>query len=298
MKNKYTYEEIEAYLLNQLSTSDRQDFEIELLVNDELQQALQEQEVEHMAMEVLLENRLRKKLKVWQAAADYEEEIETTRQPKAFDKQPSVDRINHISKIVATISLFLFLGVGVLYFMYDRSHVNEDDFSSLTLLSDGESKALIELAATYSDPINIYEITTDIRANKKIVEIAKSKLKAKKYDEAINSLMTILKEEPNNLNIQYLLGLAHYKQKKFAKAIHYFEAVATNTFEYNTQVEWYLSLAHLDTQIEWCLMLSHLGLVQKQKTIASLQEISLDKGHKYYEKAINLLTLVQNIQLI
>jgi len=70
MKNKYSYEDIEAYFLNRMSTGDREDFEIELLVNNDLQEEVKRQQVEHLAMEILLEDRLRKKMNKWQVEVE------------------------------------------------------------------------------------------------------------------------------------------------------------------------------------------------------------------------------------
>ncbi len=304
MKNKYTYNDIEAYLLNGMSSSAREDFEIELLVNKELQQAFQQQRVEHIAMEMLLENNLRKKLKIWQAtaanSAEEEHEIEATNQLYAF-------------KASTVFALLLSIGLIFLLLFGDNTNPQEpltdssapkqsspikskpqiqviqisasDNYSPIASRPIDESNSLIELADRYNVPLVIDKISTYSSAYPNQLNDAKKDLEEKKYDLAITKLNTILNKEPNNLSIQYLLGLSYYKQRKFVRAIKYLQVVSINNFSDQEQAQWFLSL-------------SHLGLLQRQSTISVLSQITLNKEHAYYDKGIELLENVENIRLL
>ncbi len=67
MKNNETYERIEAYLLREMSDTERIIFEAEMQQNSTLAKQVKAQEMEIKVMEVLVEKDLRKRLKNWDA---------------------------------------------------------------------------------------------------------------------------------------------------------------------------------------------------------------------------------------
>ncbi len=74
MKYNETYEKIEAYLRGELPEGDRILFEQEILADSRLAEQVHLQESDHLVMEVLVENDLRKRLKQWQGEKETKKE--------------------------------------------------------------------------------------------------------------------------------------------------------------------------------------------------------------------------------
>ena len=65
MSKNSTYDKIEAYLTGQLSESESLSFEQQIQNDDELAAALAFQQLEHQAMDKILENDLKDKMTKW-----------------------------------------------------------------------------------------------------------------------------------------------------------------------------------------------------------------------------------------
>ncbi len=314
MDKNSTYEQIEAYLLQKMSSSERTKFEADLLSNTDLAKQFQEQELEHKMMETLVEKDLLKNLKQWQSEEDAV--VDTPTKIKSIPAPIPLYRRRSSWAIAASILLLL----SAVFWMNQKAETDlpivdvdpktnppteiptvetttpedppkEEMVTNETPKTEKEkienitpkvetpkvekpTVNYIALANNYTDPIRF---KTNIRGEASELNNYKealSYLEQKEFELGIAKLSELLTTTPNE-NIRYNLALAYYQQKKFAQAIPFFTEVIKNEYLQMDQAQWFLALSYLQVES-----------IEKAQEI--LSEILADPDHPKYKKAVAL----------
>ncbi len=310
MDKNSTYDQIEAYLLQKMSNSERTKFEAELLSNPTLANQFKEQELEHKMMEALVEKDLLNNLKQWQS----EEDTTIEKPVKSETISAPIPRYRRRSTWAIAAAMLLLL--SAVFWLNQKADTDlpmvdidnksnppteiprQEDPPKEEILTNEtpknkEEKIIketpkvenpttekpavnyIALADNYTDPIrfetNMRGAASEVNSYKE----ALSYLEKKEFAAGIAKLSELLNASPND-NIRYNLALAYYQQKKFDQAIPFFSEVIKNEYFHIDQAQWFLALSYL-----------HVGSIDKAKEI--LSEISADRDHPKYEKAMTLM---------
>jgi hypothetical protein len=241
MNKKEIYDKIEAYLLNQMSESERSDFEKELGTNEALKKQFNQQELEHQIMEVLVEKDLRLDLEKWQK----EEDVKLQKGQKT---RPKIFYLRRASMIAVAASL-LFL-VYMFFWWNERESdsipiAKEEDHIEKSIPNereDDEEKVeknqskqknnqkeepvkdwhtpsaenkYFALAESFSQPIDFSsEAGSFTRDGLTSMDSILINLVEGKIPSAKEVLEKKLKVDSTDQNVNYYLGLVYYHEKK------------------------------------------------------------------------------------
>lgn len=244
---------IEAYLLGQMTASEAQSFEQELAQDSSLAQALKAQEMEHRAMELLLQNELRANLNAWKAEkASTAQEAAPTAQQTAPTMQ--VSRRN-FWRIAAAASVVLLIG----FFNRNLFLGNDAHNTALNALGEGLSmeRGAVRGDTQWDAAAQAYQ-RKDYRATLDALE----RLDAPEYQDQIG----LLKGE-----CQLRLG-------EYAAAIAQFKGIV-DTSKNPVYLE----------QAEWGLLLAYYSEGKHPEEVTRLRDkILADGEHPFYGKAKGL----------
>lgn len=213
MNEKYTLEELEAFLEGQLDQEARQEMEAELTSNPTLQEELEVLKISKEAIE----------LATWRSIiSKNQKEYLADREQESI---PSV-RLEHKSKnewfgrIAASLALFLVGAAAVLFFTVSPESItsNQVEYSIPVLRSADNQLEILEKAYQAGDFDQIADISERLES-----------YDAKAY---------------------FLIGLANLKEKNGAQAESYFTQIESKNLEqsennYADQVDYYLIEAYL-----------------------------------------------------
>lgn len=139
-----------------------------------------------------------------------------------FDKE--VNPIVSISRLDMPYEIFDVAGLEVVNLFYHNMFHNPDE------LSDGLD-ASIAHEAHYDPELDKAEGQKQYTYGS-YIETALELYKTKKYKESIASLEIILDQYPKDVNAEYYIGLAYYRQNKSEKAIEYLDRAQNNAIAY------------------------------------------------------------------
>lgn len=176
--------------------------------------------------------------------------------------------IKTISRLDAPYDIFSVAGLDVVNLFYHNIFHNPDE------LSEG-----LDASFAHTDE---YNATLDSEDNQKdytygsYIESALELYKTKKYKESIASLKIILDQYPKDVNAEFYIGLAYYRQNKSEKAIEYLDLAQNNAIAY----------FHDDAKLYKALSYKKKGNLKTCKKL--LQEI-IDNEGKNKKTALEIL---------
>lgn len=177
--NTNDYNQIEAYLFNLLTESERADFEEKLDTDENLQAAVNLHRLEHKAIQVLEEEKLRAQFVEWKQ--EKQAYIQTTSNAKVVDM--NTRRQSLVYRLSAAASILLFVSVGSLWFAnnnYSNSALADAAFElssntkgiENTTPSDFEFAERAFMEGRYSEVVGIYENIISTNNNPTEVHLA------------------------------------------------------------------------------------------------------------------------------
>lgn len=231
-------ENIEAYLKGRMNKVDAIRFEEEMAVNPDLQQEVEIMRAIHDATELDIEDDLRTQLH--QLAQQSKKRMRTTQIPTW-------------SQIIMAASLALILGLGINYLLSDTQGLKE--------FVSREYK-------TYNLQQTRAENNPDLTSWKKT-------LTATPRENAINSLVTYLEENPLDWNANFALADLYYQNKNISSAKLYFDKIIDGQSAiWMERAQWNRILISVET---W-----------DTRAESILNRILADTDHSYYQQALEL----------
>lgn len=294
------FDQIQAYLNDQLSSAERQAFEAQMATDPALAEEVGVHRLEREMMDMMLEDDLDNQLQAWQQ-----------------EKAQLPPRAKGSMRLWLLITIII-IGVAVLLFFILRSNSTENSQQTPSSIPKNETSQPQESEPPkkkYNGPVADTEEkpakkeTPTANRNTELIamveefggspefagslvrsaEDAESRfdsarvlIQEKRYDEAIRLLQTI----PNDnqeifLNARLNLGYLYFIQKNFKASIPHLEFVTTRKdYLYAEAAEWYLLLAYLADG-------------QRNKFDLKLASMLADAEHSYYQKANQLKVRVK-----
>lgn len=210
------FDQIEAYLNQELSETDAKAFEQAVENDTELQQAMDIHMLSRDAMDILVENDLRAELNELRAEQQTEAAPATIRQLRP--------RRRLFTQLAVAASVALAVG-----------------FFSFFWASNNYTDEAIAFAA-YDNPVQ----STTIRGNQGVQQQLKSVKNQLANQEIAAAIATLEKIEngAENSEVQYYLGHAQFLNKDYSTAAGNFQqAIAINDARYKQKAEYYLLLS-------------------------------------------------------
>jgi len=294
MMDDATYHAIERYLLGQMPADERAAFEARLAEDPVLAEQFARQQREHLAMQVLVEDRLRDKLKDWQK------------------QHPLEDSFFHRYRILLGIIIMLLLFVVILWWFLPFGQTKAPEAPKISRQAPEQpiakttppvvsadtpavlppssrmptdlAQKYLAIAAEFSEPVLFP--TTSLRSEDALpdaLDSAMLDLQARRFAGGLARLRAIPAQNPRYPDAQYFQGLAHYEQGEFGKAVNFLKIAADMPdYLYAEQAGWRLVLAYLQS-----------GQPKSGQTRA--RKIAADEGHIYQEKAQELLKRMDDL---
>jgi hypothetical protein len=264
------FDRIEEYLFDRMTTEERTLFEQEVAQSPQLADELQQQQLEHQAMELMHQADLRKQFKAWDTEGASEKKTRkivempqyqaTESREKAQNTEGGtpVRRFTIFQFAAAAAMLIAVAFVGIRLFSSDRSGTIADEFFQQT--------------------------TSTIRGNSDMpIDLVKAEdlIKKQDFQGGLTILNAINGETAQAFPDKILLlkGECQFKLKQYDAAIQTFQQVA------NTGV----SAANKE-QADWFLVLTYLakGKPSKESFDAALVNILNQPNHSFYNQAVQL----------
>ena len=273
-------EQIEAYLLGKLDTTQKALFEKRLLEEPALAQAFQLHQLEHQAMEVLLERDLRSKMDAWDAEAPT---------PPATQWKKYLWIIVLLTVALAGAGIYLLNGrtqpttpqntppaQKEVPDMANHAQPPISDTPNLpqqkTIVRNSPLIAMAERA--YSDQA----ILSQLRNTSTDPQSVAAQYASGQYVRVIHATDAVSPNAPDYLRQMEMRGHAFFHLKNYAKAATAFKILAESNKEpYAERSDWYLLLA-LAAQGE----MAKKALIQQRSKILSSTE------HSYYKPTLQL----------
>ena len=118
--------------------------------------------------------------------------------------------------------IFVIEGLDVVNLFYHNLYSNPDDLGNI-----GTDPSLSDTGTMIPGHIG-----TKNYVYGDFMQIALAQYKDKQYTKAIENLNIILEQYPKDVNAEYYIGLAYYRQNKAEKAIHFLGLAANNAIAY------------------------------------------------------------------
>ena len=259
------FDRIEDYLFGRMTTDEKATFEAQMAVNAPLADEVEQQRLEHRAMELSVQAKLRSQFAVWDEQ-DVQENASTETKIVSMDAQKNKAAVG--GKIVSRkFSIFQYAAAAAMLIAVAVVGWQILSTSSVSLFNDSFS-----------------ETTATVRGNSSSLPADLSSIESliKKQDfqnaiTAINGLSDLThKQFPDK--IQLLKGECLFKLKQYDEAIPVFQQVALNG----------VSMTNKE-QAEWLLTLTY-GASTKHKSEfeAHLTKILSNPNHSFITQARNL----------
>lgn len=244
--------QIDEYILGKLSPNEVQEFRQQLLIDSNLADEVKKREIILGGLEALGNEKMRDRI-------------------KAVRKEMLEEASNNTLGRERSRSLFIWLSAAAAIFVLY--------WAGWHFLNPATINAETIFAETYSPYLEDFG-SRGSNSTKNYLQAVTS-YEAKNYADAIPLLENILKVEPQNSEVELILGDCLLSINKTEEAIEHFNAViARKTSLYNDPAQWFLALSYLkQNKIEAC-----------QKT---LQTLIQDPQADYYKEAKALLAKIQ-----
>ena len=259
-------EKIEKYLLGKMAVEERELFEKELEQNQDLASELSVMQLEHRAMDILLQDELKTNLNAWKA----EKESRAIGEDTSEQREAKVIRGSFRGGLIKTLSIAA--GVAILV------------VSGLFLFSGGDNSQAIATdyfgQATISAVRNGQLEEKGVESNSNALKNGALSIQAKDYKQAIKTL------KPFELNADarfpLLLAEAYFHDGDYDSAITLLNGLKDRIdgpayTEYQMRAEWFLLLTYLAK-----------GGKKDSEYLKLMQKISGDDQHSFYPLAKEL----------
>lgn len=192
-QSENNFDRIEAYLLNLMTTAERQAFELELQQNPELSQELKLQKAEHLAMDMMLK-------------ADLRQSLQETLQDKTTAQDdhvaPPMKAASNTRRIMQwAAAAMVVLALGVWY-----------------LMPGGDPYAAFEGAAAYRSAATVLPDA---------LQSATKAMQAGRYREAL-AILEQTQDSTWDENIRLMRGECHFNLRELAQAETLFREILSN----------------------------------------------------------------------
>ena len=254
MHPKEDIQQIEQYLNNQLSESEKIAFETRLNTEEDLKIEFDKHELAHRALDYMIAKSLKQQLEALEAEEKIEE-IKEEKESKIVKMEPRNNRFQIMRWVAAAASIALL--IGFFFFNYGGSKYSGSELAALNYQLP-ESSARRNGIPVYPE----------------VIENGLELLKAKDFNAAISTFSQVPESDDYYLEAQYYLGHAYYGIEDFGNAVQAFEIMAeSNDIRYGQAAEWYGLLS--------CI-------AQNGDCKEKLNIITANKKHKFYKKAVQL----------
>lgn len=276
MSKRLQKERIEAYLTGQLPPEDAHAFERDMAGDEALATEVEMQRLEHDAMELLLEKRLKSRMADWK----------NNPPPNPFEaptpSPPPPAGNGSWKKWLPFLGLAILVFSGLWYFMQPKDEpvqpnnwpvdnpsapTTPQEQPNVPIATDEEKGTDTEPQAPAPNPKNdkppvqqnsrylalatdnydVTDFSSGLKgegSEKSVFELAAEAFDAKQYAKTIELLAK--KEAGNESQVRYLRGHALFKLKRYGQAATEFKAVAENEFAPDfLSAQWYLALSYL-----------------------------------------------------
>jgi len=211
MKNRRYQKIIDKYIANNLSDTEKKEFDRLRL------------EVPSFAKEVEFEKELLDSISD-EDMIDYRRQLKVINDEERMAVKKSTDYLRRTLKYAASISLIVAIA-GTLYFTVPYFSSNQRVFDTYYT----------------TEPANISR-----SSNVNLVEAIKY-YQQENYLKAIEYFKDIAKEDESNIAVRFYLGISYIETKKYKNAIDVFEYIVSHRDNlYVEHAEWYIGLCYLD----------------------------------------------------
>lgn len=241
------YEQIEAYLEDQLKEEDRVDYEIELARNPDLQEAVENFPLILEALEALVQEEAREALA----------NVRLEQSDKIDDTSPKIVQLARRSILKYAAVAILGMCIGG-YAIYNITTGNTPD------------QLYAIYYTTYPNLDSSTRSGSEKVDNEKIRANAFEEYDKGQFENVILLLTSIPSGYRKEMDDAFYIGISHLELEQWQEAISVLENVIDSNSEYVQEAEWYLALANIRS-----------GYCEKGKTL--LQEISsrgMDKSEE------------------
>jgi tetratricopeptide (TPR) repeat protein len=263
------FDRIEEYLFDRMTAEERTVFENEVAQNPQLADELQQQQLEHQAMELMHQAELRKQFQAWDREGVSEKAtskiVEMPQYQATESRQKAVNteggtpvrRFTIFQFAAAAAMLIAVAFVGIRLFSGDASGALADDFFQQTAST---------IRGNSTMPADLVK--------------AESLIKNKDFQGGLTILNAINGETAQAFpdKIQLLKGECQFKLKQYDAAIQAFQQVAkTGVAAANKE------------QADWFLVLTYLAAKDKKGEFdAALANILSQPNHSFYGQSVKL----------
>lgn len=201
------FDDIEAYLFDQLSATQKSAFEAQMATDAQLASAVQQQQLEHRAMQLLRKQQLRAQFTAWK-----EEEIAEVRPENAIPSENKSPKwsIRRFLPLAIAASFLLLVG----YFLFLR----------------GSSFDAQQLAFNAYPKPDVSNVTRDVTTNTPTDALGKAieAMQKKQYTEAESLLNEVSATDPNAVKVPLYKGDCQFYQGNYTNALNIFQALLSN----------------------------------------------------------------------
>lgn len=260
--NSKNFDQIEAYLFNQMTDAEKNAFEAKVSTDTDLAKELKLQKAEHHTMQLMLREKLRGKMNKWQSEVKTAAPKEERQETKVVKMNTS--RKNRIFKFSIAASILLLIGVFTNLWVDNNlsdAALAESYFSSTYTARKGGNTPNI------SGVLAPGLVAMDARNFTKAVELFSQVTDGNYRETAL-----ILK------------GESYFQLKEYQNAADVFkEVVQDNTTPLNVE------------KAEWKLLLSNLRLGKTSKVESLKNEILNNQNHSFYPSVLELSKKQDNL---
>ena len=251
--NSKNFDKIEAYLFNQMTAAEKNEFEAEVDKDTNLANELKLQKAEHQVMQLLLRDKLKGKIGKWQSEVNTTAAKEEAPAAKVVKLEPN--RRSRIFRLSIAASVLLVIG------LFTNLWVDNN-------LSD---------AALADDFFNTtYTARTGAGSSSEVLAPGLTAMETKNYTKAVE-LFSQIKDGNYRETALILKGESYFQLTEYQNAIEVFQEVIQN------------KVTPLNVEkAEWKLLLAHLRIGNTPEVESLKTSILNNRDHSYYPRVVEL----------
>lgn len=253
--NSKNFDQIEAYLFNQMTDAEKSAFEAKVNTDNSLAKELKLQKAEHHTMQLMLREKLRGKMSKWQSEVNTESPKEVQQETKVVKMDTS--RKNRFFKLSIAASILLLIGV----------------FTNLWVDNNLSDAALAE---SYFNSTYTARKGGNAPNTSEVLAPGLVAMDAKNFTKAVE-LFSQVTDGNYQETALILKGESYFQLKEYQNAADVFEEVIQNNAT-PLNVE----------KAEWKLLLSNLRLGETSEVESLKKEILNNQNHSFYPSVLEL----------
>lgn len=249
---------IDAYLFGKLNPEEKNAFEMELQVDEQLRHNLAIHTLEHNAMKLALQDQLKTQMKAWQ-----ETSLNNLAPESGIGEEKKIRYLNWRNLSIAA-SVLLILG----FFCQRWTQAN---FSNIALLNEGNFNSVAILRAA-----NLQQTIPGRRDAVVPIEVLYAAINDKNFQKADQLLQQI---DTTNYSLAMARASVAFGLKDYSTAIDNLQ-IAIQQPDANTLGR---------QEAEWQLAMMYLAAGQESTAITKLKQIASKPNHDYQSNAVQML---------